>query len=264
MELGAVWDETRAALTRAYGDLVGFVIGAIEAVIVAVLATFVARWLRRRLNRGLAHARVDPNLTALAANGITLGTYVIATGVVLALLGASWTALVAVLGASTVAISLALQDVLRNIVAGVYLLLERPFAIGDRIRVKDVEGRVEGIELRTTALRTVAEERVLVPNATVFGEVVVNRSVADVVRTMVTLRGPDAPLPELKVAIVGALAGLDHLDERATTVEVVSAGVDGVEVAIGVAHPYGADLTQSVVTRLRGRFPEASVGVART
>ena len=263
MDLGAVWDETRAALTRAYADLVGFAIGAVEAIVVAIVATFVARALRRRVGRGLERTRVDPNLAALAANAVSIGTYVVAVAVVLAVLGASWTALVAVLGASTVAISLALQDVLRNFVAGVYILLERPFAIGDRIRVKEVEGTVEGIDLRTTSLRTIARERVLVPNATLFAEVVTNRSVDGIARTAVTLKGIDAPVAELPAAVVAALSGLDRLDERATTVDVVAVGAEGAEVAIGVAHPPGVDIAGAVVDRLRQRFPEASVGVDR-
>lgn len=263
MDFGAVWDETRAALTRAYADLVGFAIGAVEAIVVAIVATFIVRALRRRVARGLARTRVDPNLAALAGNAVAIGTYVVAVGVVLALLGASWTALVAVLGASTVAISLALQDVLRNFVAGVYILLERPFAIGDRVRVKEVEGTVEGIDLRTTSLRTIGRERVLVPNATLFAEVVTNRSVDGITRTAVTLKGIDAPVAELPATIVAALTGVDRLDERATTVDIVAAGADGAEVAIGVAHPPGVDIAGAVVDRLRQRFPEASVGVGR-
>jgi len=263
MDPAAVWDETKTALAEAYRELISFAIGAVEAVVVVLAATFVARSLRRRVAAGLGRTPIDPNVAALAANGVAIATYVVAVTLVLALLGASWTALVAVLGASTVAISLALQDVLRSFVAGVYLLLERPFAIGDRIKVKDVEGTVEGIDIRTTALRTEADERVLVPNATVFAEVVTNRSVAGLATTTLTLKGVDLPLATLPAAVAEAVAGIDGLDGRAPTVDVVAAGADGADLSVTVAHPPGVNPVPPLLARLRDRFPGASVSVGR-
>src|SRR6266851_7692913 len=72
----------------------------------------------------------------------------------------------------------AIQDILKNFFSGVYLLLERPFRVGDTIRVKDQLGVVENIGVRTTLLRTSDNVQVLVPNATVFSEVVTNHTFA--------------------------------------------------------------------------------------
>ena len=264
MSYDAIWDDTKAALAEAYRDFLGLAIGAAEAILVALVATFVARFLRRRAERGLAKTKLDTNLVALAANGVAIGTYAVGVTFVLALLGASWSALIAVLGAGTVVLSLALQDILRSFAAGVYLLLERPFAIGDRVRVRDVEGKVEGIDIRTTALRTDADERVLVPNATVFAEILTNRSAAGLGRTTVTLKGLGVPLGELPSALDQALAGVDGLPERALKLDVVAVNEDGVDVAVSVAHTPGADIVPALVTRLRERFPEASVVVGRS
>ena len=86
--------------------------------------------------------------------------------------------LLAVAGAVGLAFSLAIQDILKNFFSGVYLLLERPFRVGDTIRVKEQIGVVENIGVRTTQLRTTENVQVLVPNATVFGEVVSNHTYA--------------------------------------------------------------------------------------
>lgn len=263
MDYGALWNEAQAELSDAYRELIGFGIGALEAIAVVVAATFVARALRRRVERGFGRTRIDPNVAALAANGVSIATYVIAITLVLALLGASWTALVAVLGASTVAVSLALQDVLRSFVAGVYLLLERPFAIGDRIKVGDVEGTVEGIDIRTTALRTDAEERVLVPNATVFAGVLTNRSASGLARTTLTISGVDTPLAEIPSSVADAMRGIDGLLDRPPTVDVIAVGADGTDVAITVAHQPGANLAGPIFACLRERFPEAAVSAGR-
>jgi small-conductance mechanosensitive channel len=85
------------------------------------------------------------------------------------------------------AFSLAVQDILKNFFSGVYLLLERPFRVGDTIRVKDQQGVVENIGVRTTMLRTAENVEVLVPNVMVFTEVVTNHSQA--------LPPPPAPEP---------------------------------------------------------------------
>src|SRR5438132_5057362 len=98
--------------------------------------------------------------------------------VVLGILGVNPAGLLAIAGSVGLAFSLAIQDILKNFFSGVYLLLERPFRVGDTIRVKDQLGVVENIGVRTTLLRTTDDVLVLVPNATVFGEVVTNHTYA--------------------------------------------------------------------------------------
>lgn len=263
MDLGAVWTETKAELTVAGSDLVGFAIGVVEALVVVLVAAIVARFLRRRIRRVLVRAKVDGNVGALAANAVTIGTYVAAAAFVLALLGANWTALGAILGAGTVALSLALQDVLRNFVAGLYILLERPFAIGDRIKVRDVEGEVASIDIRTTMLHAEGGERFLVPNATLFAEVLTNRSARGLARTTVTLQHLGTPLVEIPTAVAAAVAGIEGVGGAAPTVEIGGAGVDGAEVVLHLPHAAGVDVTPVVVARLRERFPEANVVIGR-
>ena len=99
---------------------------------------------------------------------------VLTTLIVLGILGVNSTGLVTVAGAVGLAFSLAIQDILKNFFSGVYLLLERPFRVGDTIRVKEQQGVVENIGVRTTELRTPENVQVLVPNAVVFAEVVTN------------------------------------------------------------------------------------------
>lgn len=78
------------------------------------------------------------------------------------------------LGVAGLAIGLAAQDILANLISGITLLLDRPFRIGDWIRVADHEGQVKGLTLRTTRIRTRENEYVNIPNKEVAGAVVVN------------------------------------------------------------------------------------------
>ncbi len=81
--------------------------------------------------------------------------------------GFNVTALVAGLGLTGFALGFALRDALSNAVAGVMILLHRPFVPGDYIAVANFEGRVTGTDLRHTTLESDGK-RHLVPNATVL------------------------------------------------------------------------------------------------
>ncbi len=76
--------------------------------------------------------------------------------------------LVQFLGISSVAIGFAFRDVLQNFLAGILLLLNEPFRVGDQIRMGELEGTVEEIETRATMIRTYDNRRIVVPNAELF------------------------------------------------------------------------------------------------
>ena len=75
---------------------------------------------------------------------------------------------VALLGLGSVAVGFAFQDIFKNFLAGVILLLQQPFRIGDQIFVDGYEGTVEEIALRSTQIRTYPGEEVVIPNSIVF------------------------------------------------------------------------------------------------
>ena len=67
-----------------------------------------------------------------------------------------------------VAVSFAFQDIFKNFLAGILMLLHEPFQLGDQIIVEGFEGTVEEILMRSTQIMTDRGERVVVPNAIVF------------------------------------------------------------------------------------------------
>lgn len=80
--------------------------------------------------------------------------------------------IIATLGVSSVAIGFAFQDIFKNFLAGIILLVEEPFRIGDEVVVGNYQGKVEYVSIRTTKIRTYQGEKVLIPNSTVFTDVV--------------------------------------------------------------------------------------------
>jgi small-conductance mechanosensitive channel len=171
--------------TGVFGPLLEFVIGPL-AIFVAVLVG--GRILRRFLDRTLQRGKADAQVRALVRNIGSAVTYFFAALLGLATAGVPLAFLLTFGGLASLAIGLAFQDVLRNVLAGIWLLLERPFKIGDVIAVGDIAGVVQTITLRTTALRTGDGRLAVMPNLTVFSGVVINSSAYSQRRYTVSLR----------------------------------------------------------------------------
>jgi small-conductance mechanosensitive channel len=92
---------------------------------------------------------------------------IFALAVLLALdnLGVNITALVAGLGIGGIAIALAVQTVLGDLLASLSITLDKPFRVGDLLRFDDIEGVVEFIGVRSTRLRSISGEQVIIANA---------------------------------------------------------------------------------------------------
>lgn len=76
--------------------------------------------------------------------------------------------LIKTLGVGTVAIGFAFQNILQNFLAGILILVQEPFHIGDLISVTGIEGRVDDIQTRATVITADSGRQVVIPNATLF------------------------------------------------------------------------------------------------
>lgn len=81
--------------------------------------------------------------------------------------------LVAGLGITSVAVGFAFKDILENFFAGILLLWQKPFRIGDEIRTNGFEGTVEDIDIRSTRMKTIDGELVVVPNGAMLSSPIV-------------------------------------------------------------------------------------------
>jgi small conductance mechanosensitive channel len=114
----------------------------------------------RVLQRTRAHGPIGELLASIARLGLLVLGLVTALGT----LGVNITGIVAGLGLTGFALGFALKDSIANLLAGVLIILYRPFDIGDRIDVAGLIGNVVKIDLRYTELDS-EKERVLVPNS---------------------------------------------------------------------------------------------------
>ncbi len=148
----------------------------IQALVVLAIAFFIDERAQNAVERlvGLRDGRRE--LARLLGRMARLAVLVLAVLYVLSVFKQTQlvTSFIASLGIAGLVIAFALQDITKNFAASVLLLLLRPFGLDDRIRVKDFEGVVTDISLRATTLRTSDGEEVLVPNADVYSNPIVN------------------------------------------------------------------------------------------
>jgi small-conductance mechanosensitive channel len=177
--------------------------------ILVFLLVLIGGQVLRRVVVDLVRRRADAQVHALTRNVLTIFTWVfaVAGGLVAGGVDVLW---VLTFGSIfTLAIGLAFQDLLRNILAGIFILLEKPFRIGDHVAIGDCEGVVQTIALRTTALRTGDGRLAVMPNLTVFTSVILNSTAYAQRRYSVTLPvEPGTDLPRLIEAARGALAAV--------------------------------------------------------
>ncbi|MEW5744586.1 MAG: mechanosensitive ion channel family protein [Nitrospirota bacterium] len=125
------------------------------------------RMLARRAaeRRGHVHA-AGLVIGRLAQGGIVLVGTLVALSVALPTFRPG--DIVELLGIGSIAIGFAFRDILQNFLAGVLLLITRPFYIGDQIVVDTYEGTVDDIQTRATFIRTYDGRRIVIPNAVLF------------------------------------------------------------------------------------------------
>ncbi|MFL5655462.1 MAG: mechanosensitive ion channel family protein [Ktedonobacteraceae bacterium] len=189
----------------------------IETVLVIVLGVGIARTLMKITVRGLGENRIDINIRTLIGRIFYIITVLIAIFWILAIWHVAVELPVAVLGTLTVAIVFAIQDILKDLVAGFYILMEHPFHIGDQITIGDETqsashtGIVEDVQIRATKLRIVTGEQVTVPNALVFGGIVINNSFYGERRATITVTLPQQEFvkDETVDQIIKALKGIE-------------------------------------------------------
>lgn len=112
--------------------------------------------------------KVDDVLVPLLRKTLKIILLAVGVAVLLQALGIqeqSITTLFAGLGIGGLAFALAAQDTLKNFLGSVTVVIDRPFQVGDWIRVGDVEGAVQSVGLRSTRIRTFQDSEVTVPNA---------------------------------------------------------------------------------------------------
>lgn len=261
----AIVNEVANAADYARDFLLDFLVFLVGLVVFAGIIVFV-NWLGGRLRtRFLERAgdrwRPEGNASSLIDNLLRVGIF--AAGIVLALgvVGVDTDSLVTWVGIIIAALSIALQDVIKNLVAGFYLLVEQPFRAGDRLLVADQGGYVERIDLRVTTLRNNRRQLVLVPNYAVFSQVVTNQTPYALHCLVLAISNMDEEagnIDGLLAEVVGRALGPGG---AAPETEIRSISENGVSVTARIWMDELVRLREQVILAIHDRFPTAAIDV---
>jgi len=151
----------------------------ITALVIFIIFIYLAVVVRRALRLALQRRKMDLQVATLMTKVGYWTVIVLGTIIALQQVGFNVTAFLTGVGVVGFTIGFALQDVSKNFVAGLLLLIQEPFDVGDTIEVKDFIGSVLAIDLRATEMKTLDGRLVLIPNADVFTSPITNYTRAE-------------------------------------------------------------------------------------
>ena len=147
----------------------------IGALAVLVIGLVVAGLLSRAAERALTRSsRFDPTVANFLSNMIKYALWAVVLVTVLSQFGVETASIIAALGGMALAIGLALQGTLSNVASGVMILVQRPFVVGEAITTNDFTAVVQRIGLFVTELKQFDGLYVMVPNAELWNQPIVN------------------------------------------------------------------------------------------
>ena len=168
----------------------------VEGLLLLLLSFVVASVVRRTLRNQLKRPHIDQQVALLVSRIAYLAVVVLGVIAFFTRWFGSPALVFGGFGFLALAFSLAFQDILKNFIAGIFMLLERPFRLGDEITVDNHTGIVENIEMRATTLRTSDGEQVITPNSLVYTGTIVNRTRYPTRLFTLTAKVPSAVPPD--------------------------------------------------------------------
>ena len=203
----------------------GLVDKVFTALITLVVGILVIKAVMRLLTRALEKSKLEKAAYSLILSLARVGLYLLLGLSLATSLGIDVTGVVALASVLTLAVSLALQNMLTNVLGGFTLLTTHPFHSGDYVDIGGQSGTVTQIDMSYTRLVTVDNKVVCIPNSTVLASEVVNYSANDTRRAEIQVSaGYDAPTQKVIDALVLAATVDNALLEPAPFAAVVSYG----------------------------------------
>ena len=177
----------------------------IPPLVLLLVGLVAVRLLLRLFDRALERSRLERAAYAMLRSVMKVLLYFILLLLVAAQLGVDVSSLVAILSVISLALSLAVQGALTNVVGGVTLLTTRPFKAGDFVELGDQSGTVLEVSVTYTKLQTPDNKIVSIPNSTAAAARITNFSAAGTRRVDLTVSASyRSPVESVKAALLRA------------------------------------------------------------
>ncbi len=250
------------------GDTSVTIWGIITAVVIMVVSQLMSRLLIAMLKETvMSPEQMDEHATIVLEK--IIHTTIVGVGFVVAIgsMGLNLVALITGLGIIGFALAFGMQETISNFVAGIIIAVEKPFRIGDRVRVGDESGDVIDIGIRSTQIRTTKNEIVIIPNSLIANGEVWNLTkdtptIANVVDVGIDYDADWHQAEQIAIDIANAHPEMIHKEK--THVRMVEHGSSSVnmELWMWIADAKRCPIVKSdILKELKNRFDEAGISI---
>ena len=242
------------------------------ALIIIIAGFIAARWASKLFSRWLSHRQLEPPVRMLLTRIVTLFVILFAAMIAIGTIGVDIMPLLTGIGVIGVGVSLAMQGVLGNLVAGLLIIFTKPFRVGEYISIVGVQGQVDTIELFNTVLLHPDRSRVVIPNRKIAGEILHNYGTIRQLDLTVGV-SYDANIPATLALIRDILSKNSRvLKELAPGIGVSALADSSINIAVkpwvAVADygPAGAEINMAIIERFREQgiaipFPQREIRI---
>lgn len=169
-------DFTRNLIQNFEGFIINKGVDIIQAVLILVVGYMICRWLRSGIQRVLSRRSADPSANSFVSEIIFFFSLAIILIMALEAVGVAPSTLVAAFGGLGLAIGLGLKDNVGNVASGIFILIFRPFKVGDYIQIGTNQGTVVDIRIMYTEMSTLGNQMISIPNSQLTNSIIKNYS----------------------------------------------------------------------------------------
>lgn len=171
-----------------------------KVVIIAVIGTLIIRIVNRTLKKILENSKLEKAAHSLIRTLVKTVLYILLTLVLASSIGIDVTGIVALASVASLAISLALQNMLANVIGGFTLLYTHPFSAGDYVEIAGQSGSVKEVGIAYTRLITPDNKLISIPNSAVVSAEIVNYTVTGTRRVDIAITASYDADPDMVVS----------------------------------------------------------------
>ena len=200
-------EKAQEYLEMAYDLVVAYGLKVVMAIVVLVLGLWIISRIVKVTDKVMTKRDVNVSLRGFLRSLLSILLKVMLLISIAEMVGIKTTSFIAVLGAAGLAIGLALQGTLANFAGGVMILLFKPFKVGDLIESQGHLGSVKEIHIFVTILLTPENKTVILPNAAVSSNDIVNYTTEGVIRVDMTFGiSYDSNIKQAKDVLMGIIS----------------------------------------------------------
>lgn len=163
-------------LQELFARFVLFLPRLVAALAIFIIGLYLVSLITRLIKSGLERREVNPEAIQVIIQLSRWSMIVLVAVTALQQIEFNLTAFITGLGVIGFTVGFALKDISENFVAGLLLLLQRPFELGDVVEIEDFRGRVTEVSLRATEVETLDGQTVILPNGLVYNSPILNYS----------------------------------------------------------------------------------------